>query len=261
MLGCSPREETRSPVEEPFRRKECSDWSKIIKRAPQGLLSPVLFSFARKESAMKQKAKGGRMKRWHWLLLVAAVLIVAIGVGISVDCLVNRSSVRDLSDTEESVLYTLDEEQRAPEESDVPVGNRVGQLAPEFTLAELSGGEVALSDFRNRVVVLDFWATWCSPCRASMPGLEALRTRYRDKGLVVVSVSLDRSGEDARSYLERNGYEEFIGLWESLAAAKQVARLYGVFGIPRTFVIDRNGFIRYSGHPARLTDATIEPWL
>lgn len=210
---------------------------------------------------MKQKANGGWMKRWRWLLLLATVLIVAVGVGISVDRLVNRSSVRDLSDTEESVLYTLDEEQRAPEALDVPVGNRVGQLAPEFTLAELSGGEVALSDFRNRVVVLDFWATWCSPCRASMPGLEALRARYHDKGLVLVSVSLDRSGENAKSYLEANGYEEFIGLWESLAAAKQVARLYGVFGIPRTFVIDRDGIIRYSGHPIRLTDATIEPWL
>jgi len=219
---------------------------------------------------MEQKAKGGGMKRWHWLLLLATVLIVAIGVGISVHRLVNRSSMRDLSDTEESVLYTLDEEQPGfsrteveptPEALDVPVGNRVGQLAPEFTLAELNGGEVTLSDFRNRVVVLDFWATWCSPCRASMPGLEALRARYQDKGLVLVSVSLDRSGEDARIYLERNSYEEFIGLWESFAAAKQVAGLYGVFGIPRTFVIDRNGIIRYSGHPARLTDATIEPLL
>ena len=219
---------------------------------------------------MKQKAKGGWMKRWRWLLLLATVLIVAVGVGISVDRFVKRSSVRDLSDTEESVLYTLDEEQPgssrtevepSPEALDVPVGNRVGQLAPEFTLAELSGGEVALSDFRNRVVVLDFWATWCSPCRASMPGLEALRARYHDKGLVLVSVSLDRSGENAKSYLEANGYEEFIGLWESLAAAKQVARLYGVFGIPRTFVIDRDGIIRYSGHPIRLTDTTIEPWL
>ena len=208
---------------------------------------------------MKQKAKGGWMKRWRWLLLLATVLIVAVGVGISVDRLVKRPPVRDLSDTEESVLYTLDEEQ--PEALDVPVGNRVEQLAPEFTLAKLNGGEVALSDFRNRVVVLDFWATWCSPCRASMPGLEALRAHYQNKGLVVVSVSLDRSGEDARRYLERNGYEEFIGLWESLAAAKQVAGLYGVFGIPRTFVIDRDGIIRYSGHPARLTNAAIEPWL
>ncbi len=218
---------------------------------------------------MEQKAKGGRTKRWHWLLLLAAVLIAAIAVGISVNRLVNRSSVRDLSDTEESVLYTLDEEQpdsprtevRPPEALDVPVGNRVGQLAPGFTLTELNGGEVALSDFRDRVVILDFWATWCSPCRASMPGLEALRARYQDKGLVLVSVSLDRSGEDARKYLASNSYEEFIGLWESFAAAKEVAGLYGVFGIPRTFVIDRDGIIRYSGHPARLTDASIDPWL
>jgi len=217
---------------------------------------------------MTQNAKSGWIKHWRWLLLLAAILIVAVGVGISVDRLVKRPSVPDLSESEESVLYTLDDQQpesspakATPERPDIPVGNRVGQLAPEFTLSRLDGGEASLSDFRSRVVVLDFWATWCSPCRASMPGLEALRARYEDKGLIVVSVSLDRSGDDARRYLKTNGYDAFIGLWESLADAQRVARLYGVFGIPRTFVIDRDGIIRYSGHPTRLTNATIEPWL
>ena len=219
---------------------------------------------------MKQKAKSGWTKHWRLISVLAAVLVVAIGVGIAVDRLVNRPFVQDPAGTEEPVLYRLDEQEPepsrsevapAPEALDVPVGNRVGQLAPEFSLEELNGGEVALSDFRDRVVVLDFWATWCDPCRASMPGLEALRARYEDKGLVLVSVSLDRRGEDARSYLKTHNYEGFIGLWQSFAAAKEVAGRYGVFGIPRTFVIDRNGIIRYAGHPARLSGETIEPWL
>jgi len=218
---------------------------------------------------MRQKAKGGWIKHWRWMFLLVAVLVVAIGVGITIDRFVNRSPAQEPT-TEGLVLHTLDEEQ--PESSrtevepppaalDVPVGNRVGQLAPDFTLSRLDGGESSLSEFRGRVVILDFWATWCGPCRASMPGLEALRARYQDKGLVLVSVSLDRREEDARSYLERRGYAEFIGLWESLATAKQVALRYGVLGIPRTFVIDRQGIIRYCGHPTRLTGATIDPWL
>ncbi len=224
---------------------------------------------------MRKEEKSGWKKHWRWMLLLVAVLVLAIGVGITIDRFVNRSPAQEKdssspSSTEGPTLYTLDEE---PSEStrteveppsaalDVPVGNRVGQRAPDFTLSRLDGGEVSLSEFRGRVVILDFWATWCGPCRASMPGLETLRARYQDKGLVLVSVSLDRREEDARSYLERTGYAEFIGLWESLATTRELALRYGVLGIPRTFVIDRQGIIRYCGHPTRLTAATIDPWL
>ena len=218
---------------------------------------------------MRQKEKGGWTKHWRWMLLLVAVLVVATGVGITIDRLVHRSSVQEPT-TEGLVIHTLDGAQpESPQTeveppsaaSDVSVGNRVGQRAPNFTLSRLDGGEASLSAFRGRVVILDFWATWCGPCRASMPGLEALRARYQDEGLVLVSVSLDRREEDARNYLERNGYEEFIGLWESLATTRELARRYGVLGIPRTFVIDRQGIIRYCGHPTRLTSATIDPWL
>jgi len=94
-----------------------------------------------------------------------------------------------------------------------------------------------------------------------MPLLEGLRDRYEEKGLLLVGVSLDRGEEDAKGYLQQHGYHKLVALWESPTAASQVARLYSVFGIPRTFVIDRDGIIRYAGHPSHLTAAMIEPWL
>ncbi len=116
------------------------------------------------------------------------------------------------------------------------------------------------------MVVLDFWASWCVPCRATMPSLEALVSRFRDQGVVLVGVSLDRTADEATAYLEESGSTQLVALWSSLAEAREVASRYevfvfGGFGIPHTFVIDRQGIVRFSGHPATMTDDTIRPWL
>jgi thiol-disulfide isomerase/thioredoxin len=141
-------------------------------------------------------------------------------------------------------------------------GSAIGQLAPDFTLANLEGNPVTLSDLRGYVVLLDFWGSWCTPCRLTMPNLETLRSRFADDGLVVVAVNLDVSEMDARTYIEAEGYTEFIVLRGSLAEAEAVKTdLYGVDGIPHTFLIDRQGVIRHADHPIRLRDRHIEPWL
>lgn len=67
-----------------------------------------------------------------------------------------------------------------------------GQPAPAFTLATLDGGRASAADHRDKLVILNFWATWCQPCTLEMPSLEALWSRYRDRGLVVIGVSVDR---------------------------------------------------------------------
>ena len=142
------------------------------------------------------------------------------------------------------------------------IGTAIGQLAPDFTLADLSGTPVTLSDLRGYVVLLDFWASWCDYCLSTMPHLETMRSRFADDGLVIVAVSLDRSEMDARAYIEGAGYTEFIVLRGSLAEAEAVKTdLYGVAAIPHTFVIDRQGIIRHADHPNRLRDRHIEPWL
>jgi len=144
---------------------------------------------------------------------------------------------------------------------EVPVGTQLGHLAPEFTLEDLQGESVSLSDFRGQMVILDFWASWCSPCRYSMPHLENLGASYRDQGLVVLGVSLDDSGQDAADFLAANGYSNIVTVWKSYEASQAVKHLYDVEGIPHTFFLDRQGIIRYSDHPIRLRDYHIEPWL
>lgn len=156
---------------------------------------------------------------------------------------------------------TSSPEPNAPPPTSISVGTQVGQLAPDFSLPELSGSRVILSELRGRVVVLDFWASWCAPCRATMPSLEAMVSHYKDRGVVLVGVSLDRTAEDASDYLKTSGSADLVPLWGSLAEAREVARLYGIVGIPHTFVIDRQGIIRFADHPARLKDALIETWL
>ena len=140
------------------------------------------------------------------------------------------------------------------------VGHRVGDVAPAFALPTLAGEPVALSDYRGRLVILDFWASWCVPCRLSMPSLAAMADDLGED-VVLVGVSLDRSEVDARSYVDTRDYTNLIALYGSLSAARAVADDYGVRGIPRTFVIDREGIVRFAGHPNLLKRDLIEAFL
>jgi len=141
------------------------------------------------------------------------------------------------------------------------VGPEVGQLAPDFTLENLEGSEVSLSDYRGYVVLLDFWRSTCTSCRVTMPHLETLRASYAAEGLVVIAVNLDVTEAEAIDFLTENGFDAFIALHGSLTEAEAVRATYGVEGIPHTFVIDRQGIVRHADHPIRLRDRHIEPWL
>ena len=149
----------------------------------------------------------------------------------------------------------------SPTQPLIATGSRIGERAPDFSLRSLGGEIVSLAQFRGRVVILDFWASWCAPCRATMPALHALWQDVASRGVVLVGISLDRSEAAAATYLAANQYEDMVALWESLAAAQSVASLYGVRAIPRTVVIDRNGVVRFNGHPATLSRALLEPIL
>ena len=139
-------------------------------------------------------------------------------------------------------------------------GDREPELAPDFTLMNLDGDFMTLSDLRGSVVVIDFWATWCSPCLKSFPNLHDVVERNKDQGVVLLLVSLDKTAKRSRDYLVENGYATDNVLWESLEASREVKELFGVVGIPRTFIIDREGFIQHTGHPGDLTDADLQEW-
>ncbi len=118
--------------------------------------------------------------------------------------------------------------------SDAPVSSE----APDFTLTTLTGEDVRLSALRGQVVLLDFWATWCGPCRYDMPFVEALYAKYADRGLHVFGVNTE-AAERAKSYLEANG----LTFPTLVDPGMGVARLFQVRALPTFVVIDRQGRI------------------
>lgn len=143
----------------------------------------------------------------------------------------------------------------------IPVGTHVGEAAPDFTLKDLDGRSTSLSQFRGYVVLLDFWSSTCSPCAQTVPYLEQVRQKYAADGLILVGVSLDENAGDVISFLRAAGCSGMVALWESHDAAESVKDLYGVSAIPHTFLIDRQGVIRWSNGPIYLRDRDITPWL
>ena len=114
--------------------------------------------------------------------------------------------------------------------------------AEPFTLDALDGSPVTLAALKDRVVVMEFWATWCGPCRFSLPSLEAIAKRYRDRDVQVLLVNVSEKPEPVRAWLEKR-YEASVVL---LDRDGSVSNRYGVSGIPRLFVIDEYGRLVWS---------------
>ncbi|MCL6647763.1 MAG: TlpA family protein disulfide reductase [Chloroflexi bacterium] len=109
--------------------------------------------------------------------------------------------------------------------------------ARPFTLSRLDGGELRLADLRGKVVLLNFWASWCGPCLDEAPVLERAARQYAERGVVVVGVNIWDSESDARAFLERFG----ISYPNGRDARGTIAIDYGVSGVPETYFIDRDG--------------------
>ncbi|MCK5827958.1 leucine-rich repeat domain-containing protein, partial [Candidatus Bipolaricaulota bacterium] len=137
----------------------------------------------------------------------------------------------------------------------------VGAAAPNFTLANLeSTANATLSDFRSYIVILDFWASWCGPCRNSLPTLDALAAQYDDE-VVLLGINLDREEADAIDFLQNNPMPKMFVLRGSYDEANAVSLAYGDLlsnGIPQSFVIDGNGTIVYAGHPSGITQEFLQ---
>jgi peroxiredoxin len=120
-----------------------------------------------------------------------------------------------------------------------PVG-LIGKKAPDLILRDLDGQARHLSQYEGQVVILNFWATWCPPCREEMPSMEALHQKFGEQGLVVLAVNVEENGAEAvAAFLEQYPYT-FPIILDPMMEAQQA---YGVFRYPESFVIDRNGVI------------------
>ena len=135
------------------------------------------------------------------------------------------------------------------------------KAAPEWQLKDLDGKPVKLSDFNGKVVILNFWATWCPPCRKEIPTFVSLQKQYGDKGLVVIGVSLDEKGPVAvKPFVSKMAINYPIVMGDP----KTAADYGGIAVVPTTFVIDRNGKIaaEHQGDAERATfEAEIKPLL
>ena len=116
-------------------------------------------------------------------------------------------------------------------------------MAPAFSVKDLSGRTVTLADYKGKVVLLDFWATWCGPCRIEIPGFVELQDRYRLDGLALIGISIDDNPEPVRDF-----YREFKMNYAVALGNENLSALYGgILGLPTTFLIGRDGRI-YAKH-------------
>jgi cytochrome c biogenesis protein CcmG, thiol:disulfide interchange protein DsbE len=118
----------------------------------------------------------------------------------------------------------------------------VGKPAPDFDLPDLDDNQIRLSDFRGKVVFLNFWATWCKPCREEMPSMEVLYKNFEGDGLVVLAVSIDRvtTKQDIPPFVKSLNltFPVLIDSWG------QTDKRYKLMGVPETYIIDRHGVLR-----------------
>jgi len=187
--------------------------------------------------AQREKVSS-RKRRWGWLVVGA----VAAGVPLMAfpttrvfaqrcvsACVGQASWVRD--------LFVGNISSSAP--STVYVKSEHRKMAPDFALDDASGKTVKLSEFRGRVVLLNFWATWCAPCNLEIPWFIEFQNNHQDSGFTTIGISLDENGWDAvRPYMDKRkiNYRVIVG-------NDDVAQLYGAASLPTTFIIDKAGRI------------------
>ena len=123
--------------------------------------------------------------------------------------------------------------------SNIAASHSDRQPMPDFTLEGLDGNQYAISQFRGRVLIVDFWATWCGPCKVEIPFLENLYSQYKDKGLTIIGVGLDNPVALQRFY-DAMGMNYIV-----LKGTQAIAQEFQIRGIPTTYLLDKQGRIAH----------------
>jgi len=158
-------------------------------------------------------------------------VVTSIIVGVIIAALVWYLDGQGSTVTSQSLTLTAEASGPAP---------RVGKPAPDFRLVGLDGKPIQLSELRGHPVWLSFWATWCPPCRAENPDIQALYEANKDSGLVVLAVNIGEESSTVRGYAERTGLTFSIALDQTT----EVAAMYRIVGIPTHYFIDADGVVR-----------------
>ncbi|MCD1160935.1 redoxin domain-containing protein [Peribacillus frigoritolerans] len=151
------------------------------------------------------------------------------------------ASVALLSLITVAIVQAMDNESKGNDEKDALGGLEIGAKAPNFSLKTLDGKQVELSDYEGKKVMLNFWATWCPPCKKEMPDMEKY-TQQAGDDVVVLAVNIDPEN-DVQAFVEDNGITFTIPL-DSQSAKNPVNERYKILSIPTTYFIDKKGIIR-----------------
>ncbi|MFC2018761.1 peroxiredoxin family protein [Chloroflexota bacterium] len=175
------------------------------------------------------------MKIWRLILLV----IIILGLLVS-GCSVRleegpADDNRVVTPPDDSVIKPAPDNGASTKPDD---SAKLANLAPDFTLRNLDGEDVSLSDFRGKVVLLNFWASWCSPCVYEMPFLQEAYEEWQDDGLVILGINKGESVAKVERFAEDNG----ISFPILLDGDEAVSQRYGVRSIPASVLIDKDGF-------------------
>jgi len=172
------------------------------------------------------------------IMLLVAIAAVVSGLLLAAPHPQNtakpNTTVEDKSQTPEGSA----KDKPVPSLPPLPEAPKAGTTAPDFTLPDLKGKDVRLSSFKGKAVVVDFWATWCDPCKIEMPWLVDLQKKYGPQGLQIIGVAMDDADEQTiAAFAHKMGVN-----YPVLKGTEAVADLYGgLDGLPATFFVDRSG--------------------
>jgi cytochrome c biogenesis protein CcmG/thiol:disulfide interchange protein DsbE len=187
-------------------------------------------------------------------VIVAIVLIAALGL-IAWSGYKNYQSRKQLAASQHAPVMVLVPDGQAPPASapnasaDAQAQPLKGKPAPQFTLQDLNGKKVSLADYKGKAVLLNFWATWCGPCKVEIPWLIKLRDQYKDQGFEVLGIESDNYDTDPKAFAEYKAgvVKSATGLainYPVLLGGDSISQPYGgLDGLPNSFYVDRDGVV------------------
>lgn len=140
-----------------------------------------------------------------------------------------------------------DDKNKNESESAKEVGTRKSMIAPDFTLKDTADVEHSLYDYRDKTVLINFWATWCPPCKVEIPHLVELYNKYKENEFVILGLSLDTDPDQIKAFINKNEME-----YPVLLGARKLIKTYAIKGVPTAYLIDKDGIIveKFIGYAA-----------